>query len=231
MAGSRVRWHRLVDGEQLRDQARERILAAAASAIDARGRFTIVLAGGGTPRPVYRALRTADADWNAWQIYFGDERCLPEHDPERNSAMARAAWLDHVPLPPASIHVIPAEHGAGPGASAYAETLRDVGTFDLVLLGLGEDGHTASLFPGRDWGQSADAPAAIAVHDAPKPPSDRVSLSAARLSEAHQVIFMIEEVGKRDAVRAWQAGKPIPAAAIRPPGGVDVLLQTDPGSR
>lgn len=222
-----LRWHRLADGEAFRHEASERILAAAASAIERHGCFRIVLAGGGTPRPVYRALRTADTDWSAWRIYFGDERCLPEDHPDRNSVMAKAAWLDHVPLPGDKLHVIPAERGPAPAARAYAETLGNVGTFDLVLLGLGEDGHTASLFPGHDWGQGADAPAVVAVDDAPKPPPERVSLSAARLADARQVIFMVDEAGKREAVRAWQTGKPIPAAAIRPSGGVDVLLQVD----
>ena len=124
------------------------------------------------------------------------------------------------------VHAIPAELGASAAALAYAETLRGVGDFDLVLLGLGEDGHTASLFPGRDWGVAASAPDALAVFDAPKPPPQRVSLSAARLSRTREVLFMVEGEAKRDAVARWRAGEQLPAAAIRPAGGVDVLVES-----
>lgn len=220
-----VRWHRVADAGKLQHEASRRVLAAAAAAIEARGIFNVVLAGGGTPKPTYHALRGAQTDWSAWHIYFGDERCVPEHDPQRNSAMARAAWLDHVALPTVNFHAIPAERGAEEGARAYADLLADVGRFDLVILGLGEDGHTASLFPGKDWGESAAAPAALPVHEAPKPPPDRVSLSAARLADARQVMFLVDGEGKRDAVNRWRAGARIPAAAISPACGVDVWVQ------
>jgi len=184
-----------------------------------------VLAGGNTPREVYRTLR-ADTDWSHWQVYFGDERCLPADDAERNSAMAADAWLDHVPIPRGQVHAIPAELGARAAALAYAETLRGIGDFDLVLLGLGEDGHTASLFPGRDWGLSADAPDALAVFDAPKPPPQRVSLSASRLSRTREALFLIAGEAKRSAVAQWRAGAAIPARAIQPETGVDVLVES-----
>jgi 6-phosphogluconolactonase len=93
-----------------------------------------------------------------------------------------------------------------------------------VLLGLGEDGHTASLFPGHDWGRHGDSPDVLAVADAPKPPPARVSLSANRLSNARQVLFLVEGAGKRDAIAAWKRGDGIPAASIAPAAGVDILL-------
>lgn len=222
-----VRWHRLADADALAQTAFARICAAATQAIAARGVFRIVLAGGNTPRAIYTLLRRANTDWTRWQIYFGDERGVPREDPARNSAMAAAAWLAHVPLEYTSIHAIPAERGASAAAQAYAQTLHDIGDFDLVLLGLGEDGHTASLFPGRDWGIGADAPDTLAVFDAPKPPPQRVSLSAARLSRAHAVLFLVEGEAKRDAVTRWRAGADIPARAIAPPAGVDVLVAGD----
>ncbi|MGV8939929.1 MAG: 6-phosphogluconolactonase [Lysobacter sp.] len=225
-----VRWHRIEGTEALQDEAARWILAAAARAIAARGRFIMVLAGGNTPRGVYARLRDADIDWARWHLWFGDERCLPGDDPERNSVMAHDAWLAHVPIPAAQIHVIPAEQGADTGAASYARMLGalpddDADQFDLVLLGLGEDGHTASLFPGQDWGVEAHSPDALGVHDAPKPPSERVSLSVARLTRTREALFLVDGEGKRDAVNRWRAGNDIPARAIRPPAGVDVLVE------
>lgn len=229
-----VRWHGVANAAALGDAACRRILVAAADAIQQRGRFMIVLAGGNTPQGVYRMLRGADTDWSRWQVYFGDERCLPTVDPERNSRMAAEAWLDHVAIPKSQVHALPAERGAQAAAQAYANTLRHVGDFDLVLLGLGEDGHTASLFPNHDWGVDADAADVLAVFDAPKPPAQRVSLSAMRLSRTRAVLFLVEGASKRDAVTQWRTGADIPARAIQPQAGVDVLteaslLATDAG--
>jgi len=221
-----VRWIGVADAEALRQVAYRRVLDSAACAIERRGRFLIVLAGGSTPRELYRMLRGADTDWSHWHVYFGDERCLPVHVAERNSRMAASAWLDHVAIPRDQIHAIPAETGTRAAALAYSETLRGFGDFDLVLLGLGEDGHTASLFPGRDWGATASAPDALAVFDAPKPPSQRVSLSAARLSRTRALLFLVEGESKRNAITQWRAGVDIPARAIHPASGVDVLVES-----
>jgi 6-phosphogluconolactonase len=220
-----TRWLEVADAAALRQAACRRILDAATLAIERRGRFLVVLAGGETPRGLYRMLREASSDWPRWEVFFGDERCLPAADPERNSAMAADAWLDHVPIARGRVHAIPAQDGAGPGARAYARTLQGVGEFDLVLLGLGEDGHTASLFPGHDWGTEPDSPDALAVLDAPKPPLQRVSLSAARLGRARGVLFLVAGQSKRDAVRRWRAGEDLPARAIRPASGVDVMVE------
>ena len=220
-----VRWHPLADAGALRREATRRVLAAASEAISARGRFRLVLAGGNTPRATYAALCDAQADWPYWEIFFGDERCLPVDDAERNSKMANDAWLAQVPIAPERIHAIPAEFGADAAARAYAQTLRDVGEFDLVLLGLGEDGHTASLFPDHDRGAGDAAPDTLAVFDAPKPPPQRVSLSAARLGRSRQVLFLVDGESKRDAVTRWRAGEDIPARAIRPAAGVDALVE------
>jgi len=219
-----VRWHVFPDDASLVANALARVMTAARDAIAQHGAFHIVLAGGNTPRKLYRALRNADADWSRWHVWFGDERCAPPDDPERNSRMARDEWLDHVAIPAANVHAIPAESGAREAAALYARELRGVDAFDLVLLGLGEDGHTASLFPGHDWGVHADSPDALAVFKAPKPPPERVSLSAQRLSRARHVLFLIEGAGKRAAVAAWKRGDAIPAASIAPESGVDMLV-------
>ena len=221
-----VRWIGATDATALRRFAYLRIIDAARRAIEWRGRFLIVLAGGKTPREVYDLLRAASTDWSCWQVYFGDERCLPPHNPGRNSRMASDIWIEHVPIARDQIHVIPAELGAEAAARSYAATLHGIGDFDMVLLGLGEDGHTASLFPGHDWGVKSDAADALAVFDAPKPPPQRVSLSAARLSRAREVLFLVEGVSKRDAVERWRMGASIPAKSIQPQVGVDVLVES-----
>jgi 6-phosphogluconolactonase len=218
------RWHAQPDAAALQSAVVAAVLHAARDALARRGAFHLVLAGGSTPQRVYRELRQADSDWARWHIYFGDERCLPPEHAERNSRMAAEAWLDHVAIPQRQVHVIPAEMGGPNAAAAYATVLACVGEFDLVLLGLGEDGHTASLFPGHDWGEAADAPDALAVFDAPKPPPQRVSLSARRLGAARQVIFLTAGASKAEALAAWKNGVVIPAAAVRPATGVDIFF-------
>jgi 6-phosphogluconolactonase len=224
-ANDATRWHGVADSAALHRAAYRRIVDTAATAIVSRGRFLVVLAGGNTPRAVYAMLRDADTDWSRWHVYFGDERCLAADDAGRNSAMAARTWLDHVPIPPDQVHVLPAELGTEAAARAYAKVLAPVGAFDLVLLGLGEDGHTASRFPGHDWGTDADAADTLAVSGAPKPPPQRVSLSAARLSRTRAALFLVDGEAKREAVARWRAGDALPACAIRPPAGVDVLLE------
>lgn len=202
------------------------IARAAEQAMLASGAFHLVLAGGNTPRALYERLRTLKTNWAAWHLYFGDERCLPATDPERNSRMVQDALLAYIPIPPAQVHVIPAEIGAVAAAKVYSELLGHVDEFDLVLLGLGEDGHTASLFPGNDWGRDADAPRALPVFDAPKAPAERVSLSAWRLGQAKEVLFLVTGDSKHEAVMNWRAGANIPAHAIEPRYGVDVLVES-----
>ncbi|MBZ0104150.1 MAG: 6-phosphogluconolactonase [Sulfuricella denitrificans] len=217
-------WHEYPDVALLYLRAAEGIARVAAEAVSRRGAFRIVLAGGNTPQAVYRHLRHIQAEWSVWHVYFGDERCLPPDHPDRNSVMAAQTWLDHVAIPDTQIHRIPAHLGADVAASRYSGALDDAGDFDLVLLGLGQDGHTASLFPGREWGGDKTQSAALAILDAPKPPSGRVSLSASRLSRAAKVWFLVTGKDKAEAVRKWRSGEIIPAASIVPSNGVDVWL-------
>jgi 6-phosphogluconolactonase len=202
----------------------EQIAGAAAAAIAARGQFRIVLAGGSTPRPVYKRAAAIDTRWDLWQVYFTDERCVPPDDRERNDRMAHEAWFSRVEKPAPQIHAIPAQSGATSGAGAYCRTLGGVGRFDLTLLGLGEDGHTASLFPGDASGLAPDAADAVAVHDAPKPPHERVTLSARRLADSDRVLFLARGAGKRAAVRALLDGADIPATQVVPEHGADLFV-------
>jgi 6-phosphogluconolactonase len=218
------RWHPFENATRLAQAAVLEIQYVAKHSIDSRGAFHLVLAGGSTPRVIYEAMCDAQTDWGAWHIYFGDERCVPPGDEERNSRMAALAWLDHVPIPAAQIHIVPAEDGAA-AVAGYAGVVEKVDLFDLVLLGLGEDGHTASLFPGHDAGTSSDAAAVLFVADAPKPPPQRISLSARRLSASRQVMFLITGHKKAQALQQWRDGISIPAAAITPAAGVDIYFE------
>lgn len=225
MCSSQVRvWHVYPDAARLQRRAARAIARLAAEAIALRGEFRIVLAGGTTPRVVYEQLRGMETDWLAWHVYFGDERCLPVDHAERNSVMACQAWLGTAGIPAEQVHVIPAESGAEEAAERYASTLAGVEMFDLVLLGLGQDGHTASLFPGQEHGVQREERSVLAVHHAPKPPADRVSLSAWRLGRARKVWFLVTGSDKAPAVRAWRDGVNIPAAAIMPVDEVDVWI-------
>ncbi|MBA0916666.1 MAG: 6-phosphogluconolactonase [Nitrosospira sp.] len=227
VAPTPYRWHTASNLQDLHDAALTAILDAAMLAIRQRGAFHLVISGGETPRKIYQQLRTAQADWSKWHIYFSDERCLPTTDKNRNSRMAGEAWLDLVPIPESQIYIIPTEIGAPQSALRYAAILSTVKMFDLVLLGLGEDGHTASLFPNHDWGDKPDSPNTLAVINAPKPPSERVSLSATRLSHSRGVLFIVAGESKRNAVAKWRHGENIPAQAIVPEAGVDILIESD----
>ncbi len=219
--GGGCRWTPLTDAAAVAQAAGARILQRATTAIDARGAFHLVLAGGTTPAACYRLLRDADTDWARWHFWFGDERCLPPRHPERNSRMAAEALLDAVPVPPEQIHPIPAELGPEEAARRYQAAIAPVLPFDLVLLGLGDDGHTASLFPGH---HHPDDALVVAVEGAPKPPPRRVSLNYPALARCRELLFLVTGDGKQAAVAAWRRGADLPAARVRPEGRCEVLL-------
>jgi len=183
-----TRWYRFNSQDEINQATLKRILQVADDAIEKYGSFLIVLAGGSTPKSVYQLLAKENADWANWHVYHNDDRCLPVDHVDRNSKMARDAWLNHVAIPQNQIHDIPAELGNIEGAKAYAQTLAGVRTFDLVILGLGEDGHTASLFPNQAVDNSADA---VPVFNSPKPPAERVTISQNRLDNTNGVIFLV----------------------------------------
>jgi len=189
-----------------------RIAELAAQAIAARGAFHVALAGGETPRRCYQKLREFAIDWKHVHVYFGDERCLPNGDAQRNDSMVRESLLDHVAIPTTNIHNIPAELGAREAAAMYASLLGNIAPLDLVLLGMGEDGHTASLFPDNPATESAAA--VVPVFDAPKPPAERVSLGLNSLNAARQKIFLVAGAGKRAALERILHGDYLPAARI-----------------
>ena len=215
------RWHTLDTAEHVADAVFHEILAAAAQAILARGAFKLVLAGGGTPEKVYRLLAEADADWSKWHVYYGDERCLPIDHADRNSVMATQAFLGRVAIPVEQVFTIPAELGPEAGALSYRKTIAAALPFDMVLLGMGEDGHTASLFPGHVHDPEE---LAHAVYNSPKPPPERVSMSAKALGSTLRLIFLVTGKSKQDAVKHWRQGQDLPVATIVTENVIDVYL-------
>jgi 6-phosphogluconolactonase len=207
-------WRAYPDSDALVEALADALQAEAEVAIAARGVFHLVLAGGTTPLALYRALAERNVGDARWHIWYGDERCLPADHSERNSVMAGSAWLSASRIPPENRRPIPAERGALEAAAIYAGWLSGVPDFDVALLGLGEDGHTASLFPGHDWGDAPDSPDVLAVHDAPKPPRERVSLSATRLNRSTLAWFVVTGAGKRDALLRWERCESLPVAAV-----------------
>ena len=174
------------------------------------GARSLVLAGGTTPKRCYELLAELDVvEWGRVSVLFGDERCVPPLDPESNYRMAKEALLDRVL--PASVYRIPAELGPDVGADLYAEVVEFVAPFDLVVLGVGEDGHTASLFPGHP-ALKADG-LTVGIHDAPKPPPERVSLTLGVLRDARRVIILATGAGKADAVARAKRGE-VPSGMI-----------------
>ena len=217
-------WHILETADQVAFAAYQQILEAADQAIANHGQFKLVLAGGGTPEKVYRLLAKANADWSRWFIYYGDERCLPVDHAERNSLMAETAFLSKVAIPQEQIFTIPAELGPESGALQYQNNVAVALPFDMVLLGMGEDGHTASLFPGH---QHNTDELTHAVFNSPKPPSERVSISAKGLSDTKQLIFLITGKNKQEAVKGWRIGEDLPVTAIIPKKAVDIYIDQD----
>lgn len=215
-----TQWRILPGTEALAREASETISRAAREAIETRGRFSLVLAGGRTPCRTYELLCETRQAWSSWSLYYGDERCLPADHPQRNSRMVGDTGLaQRVERE----YPIPAELGAEAAAQAYSETIRDVLPFDMVLLGMGEDGHTASLFPGGAW---SDVPGAIPVHDAPKPPPDRVSLSAGALQSCNAMLVLVSGAGKRAALHAWRSGQDLPVARVAGLPQATVLVES-----
>lgn len=205
------------------------LLAQAATA--ARGRFSVALSGGSTPQKLYRLLAQSphkqQIDWSNAHIFWGDERFVPPDDPNSLWWMARETFLGATPIPTANIHPMPTV-GLTPTAAAqqYAHTLTQFFApapprFDLILLGLGPDGHTASLFPGQP--ALTDARLVTAVHNAPKPPPTRLTLTFSLINQAANIIFLVTGAEKAAAVAQVLRGErdleQWPAQGVQPANG------------
>jgi 6-phosphogluconolactonase len=135
--------------------------------------------------------------------------------------MAAARLTDRVPIPAQQVHPIPTERGPQVAANDYRDTIRGQLPFDLVLLGMGEDGHTASLFPGHEHPGEA---LVVPVHDAPKPPPERVSLGQRALADCRQLLLLVTGAGKRSAMQSWQSGDDLPVARVAAAANTTLLL-------
>lgn len=200
------------DTEDLAAAVAAEIAESCATAVSLRGSFHLALSGGNTPQRCYEMLRQLPLAWTKTYIYFSDERCLPVGHDDRNDTMADGCLLSHVVIPASNIHRIPAELGPEAGALAYAEILTHAPVMDLLLLGMGEDGHTASLFP--DNPALADERLAVPVFNAPKPPPERISMGYTVLNQARKRIVMVAGSGKKDALQRVQQGERLPVARL-----------------
>ena len=192
---------------------------AAAEAVRARGRFVAAISGGKTPLPVYALLAAEPGlPWRETELFLADERCVPEGHPDSNLGAAREALLAHVP---ARAHPVAVEREPEEAARAYDAELGAAGPLDLVLLGIGADGHTASLFPGSPALLVRDRLAVAARAPAGLPGPWRVTLTFAALDAARRVVFLVEGAAKRATVARVLAGDDLPAAKVR---AAEVLL-------
>jgi 6-phosphogluconolactonase len=175
----------------------------------ARAGGHVVLTGGEGPKPAYRLAAELEPDWSRAEVWWGDERCVPPDDERSNYRLAKETLLDRLEASPAAVHRIRGELDPEDAARAYEEELRDV-TFDLVLNGLGPDGHTASLFPNAPTLEERER-LVVAAEPGLEPFVPRVTLTIPALSACHEMVFLATGEGKADAVKRAFADPPSPA--------------------
>jgi 6-phosphogluconolactonase len=238
-----------LDADRLAAEAAARIVRSAEEAVRARGRFTLALSGGSTPEKTYALLADPQhakrIDWSKAYLFFGDERFVPHDDPRSNCHMARRALLSRVPVLADHVLAIPTDTpGPADSAAAYARTLvksfalppdGEPPRFDLILLGLGDDGHTASLFPhaaalGEQRAWVTWTPPGVLP-----PPVDRVTLTYRVLNAARRVLFLVAGANKaeplRDVLEGNAAKEQRPAAGVRPTDGTLTWLVDEAAAR
>ncbi|MBI2017158.1 MAG: 6-phosphogluconolactonase, partial [Candidatus Rokubacteria bacterium] len=214
-------------------EAARRFAVAAGKAIRAWGWFTVALSGGATPLALFRLLAAsplrAILPWDRTQVFWGDERCVPPEDPASNYGVARALLLSRVAIPPANIHRMRGEEEPGRAALAYEAELRaafgltagGVPRFDLALLGLGEDGHTASLFPGSPALRETDR--LVAAPFVEHLSAHRLTLTLPVLNAARDLLVLVSGSEKAEALRESLEGpgspEPLPLQQVKPREG------------
>jgi 6-phosphogluconolactonase len=206
------------DLESLAQRAAAFIAAESRAAVVARGRFLLAVSGGTTPGPMLRRLAGEDVPWPHVHLFQTDERLAPHGDPERNLTQLEDGLLASVPLPRTQLHAMPVEEADPEAAAArYAQTLRDVAgapaVLDLVHLGLGSDGHTASLVPGDS---ALDVTATDVAVSGPYRGRWRMTLTFRALDRARAVLWVVAGADKRDALARLRNGdRSIPAGRVR----------------
>ena len=228
-----IRIHR--DSQAWAEAAAEFVLEVGNEAVRTNGRFLIALSGGTTPETLYRALTSpafADRfDWSRTTFFFSDERCVPPDDPRSNYALAKKILFTPLNIMPSQVYRMAGE-SSDPRAAAfeYEQQLRLATktsssaqpSLDLILLGIGEDGHTASLFPGASI--LRDRQRVIAATQSPKDPPNRMTMTLAAINRASVILFLVTGVGKAGVVRAildprTEAERQLPAARVAPEEG------------
>jgi 6-phosphogluconolactonase len=218
---------------EMSEAAAKRFTAQAAQAVSLHGRFTVALCGGKTPSALYSLLAKApfasQIPWAHVHLFWGDERCVPPDHTDSNYRMVRALLMDRVPIPPANIHRMPGEMDPVEAAALYEKGLRDFfvphgdgfPVFDFILLGLGEDGHTASLFPAtRAIHESARW---VLGHYVNAQKGWRITLTPQVINSAWLVVFLVTGSGKaavlKDILEGPYRPDSLPAQVVRPAGG------------
>lgn len=228
----------LPDQGALVARALELVLARIRTAIQERGQCAMVLAGGNTPKPLYEALATQQLPWDKIHVFWGDERYVPPDHPDSNEGMVRHAWLERVDIPASNIHPIPTdETDPAVAARKYDEHLRQFFSaqagvfpaFDLILLGMGDDGHTASLFPHTEALNVRDRLITVGTKNS----QPRITFTAPLINQAHCVMFLVSGANKRSALEHVFAPTAdeltYPARLIQPQGELWWLLDQAAG--
>lgn len=225
------------DVDQLSRAAASRFLQLASASIEEAGVFTVALSGGSTPKTLYSLLADepyrSQLPWDRIHFFWGDERCVPPNDPQSNFRMASEALLTKIPVPPANIHRIKGEMEPFQVASEYEEELRssfqpradEMPRFDLMLLGLGTDGHTASLFPGT--AALLEKEKFCVANWVPKLDAWRITLTFPVINNSAQVMFLVTGADKSEVIRSIRAGdhgRNYPSQKVQPVNGSVVWL-------
>ena len=221
----------LKDAAALAQAAAEMVMRCAADAIARRGRFMIALSGGSTPEAAYEIIHrtfASQGNWAKWFIFLGDERAVPTDDPRSNLAMAMRTMLHGLPIPLEQIFAVRTQLSPADAAADYEKRIKDFfgyaePRFDLILLGLGDDGHTASLFPGLSARHEQSKLVTFSPPGTLPPPVDRITFTFPLINLARKVVFLMAGAKKKSVVRQLLAAdvnpELIPAANVHPVDG------------
>lgn len=233
----------VADAAAVAREAAQRFAVLAREAVNSRGRFSVALSGGSTPGALYRLLAAEPyreaIPWQGTHLFWGDERCVPPDDPGSNYWLADEVLVSRVSIPPENVHRVRGELEPPAAARAYENTLLDYfcgprARFDLVLLGLGGDGHTASLFPGSPAVSETERLAVHVTATYEDRPAQRVTLTPPAINGAREILFLVTGSAKAEIVRAVLADAEggYPAQQIQPAAGrLTWLLDSAAASR
>lgn len=229
------------DAAELAREAAQRFTQLAIEAVAERGRFSVALSGGSTSVPLYRQLaeQPDQVPWERVHLFWGDERSVPPNHPDSNFRLAEEALISHVPIPACNVHRVQGELQPEAAAPAYAAAIHAFfgeiwPRFDLVLLGLGNDGHTASLFPGSPALRETARPVVAVMANYQDRPAHRVTLTLPAINAGHQILFLATGAAKAEIVAAvlQEPNGNFPAQLIQPAAGqLTWLLDAPAASR